>query len=76
MTATYDDDPTDDPWKSPAGDDLYLDTPDGDEVKIAKVDGRVNDYVAVKLNGGVKDNVKRGLGHELNRFRTQWLTLI
>ncbi len=71
MTATYDDDPTDDPWKSPTGDDLYLDTPDGDEVKIAKVEGRVNDYVAVKLNGGVKDNVKRGSGHELNRFRTQ-----
>ncbi len=29
---------------------------DGDEAKIAKVEGGVNDYVAVKLNGG--DNGK------------------
>jgi hypothetical protein len=57
MTATHDDDPTDDPWKSPTGDDLHLDMLDGDEVKIGKVDGGVDDYVAVKLNGGVKDKV-------------------
>jgi len=30
----------------------------GDEVKIVKVDGGVDDYVAVSLNGGFDDKVK------------------
>lgn len=34
---------------------------ESDEVKV--VEGGVDDYGAVNLNGRVKDNVKRGLGH-------------